>query len=178
MICFLDFETTGIDVFKDHPIEIGAVLVNDNLEIVKEYHSFINPNRKRKFKISAIKTHGIESIDQLKKYPISMDVLLSFFEEFGTNYCFSSWNISFDVTFFRKLCHQNNMMTKYNEINYRHLDLQSIMSFYYKINKIGIDKNSLDNTCLNFNIKRSEKHNALEDAKLLFEIYKKIIPNN
>jgi len=36
-ICFIDFETTGVDVFRDEPIEIGAVLVDDNLKIIKQF---------------------------------------------------------------------------------------------------------------------------------------------
>ena len=175
MICFLDFETTGIDVFKDHPIEIGAVLVNDNLEIIKEFHSFINPNRKRKFKATAVNTHGVRSMEELENFPLSNDVLIDFFDIMGLNYCFAGWNISFDVTFFRKLCHQNNMMTEFNRINYSHLDIQSMMHLYNRSNNSKIEKNSLDNVCQYFNIERSKKHNALEDAKLTLEVYKNII---
>jgi DNA polymerase III epsilon subunit family exonuclease len=175
MICFLDFETTGIDVFKDYPIEIGAVLVDDNLNIIKKFQSFINPNRKRKFKATAIKTHGYKSMSDLSNFPLSKDVLTDFFETLGSNYCFAGWNISFDVTFFRKLCHQNNMMKRYNELNYRHLDIQSMMHLFNHFKHTEIEKNSLDNTCQYFNIKRSKKHNALEDAKLTLEIYKSIV---
>ena len=175
MICFLDFETTGIDVFKDFPIEIGAILVNDKLEINEEFHSIINPNRKRKFKASATKIHGIKSVEELDMYPKSDEVINSFFDKMGTNYCFCSWNISFDVTFFRRLCHQNNIMRKYNQINYRHIDLQSIMFYYNKINNTGIYKNSLDNSCNYFGIKRSTEHNAKEDVKLLLEVYRRIL---
>lgn len=175
MICFIDFETTGIDVFKDYPIEIGAILVDENLNITKEFHSFINPNRKRRFKTTAIKTHGYKSMEEFQNYPLSKEVLEDFFEVFGTNFCFAGWNITFDVTFFRKLCHQNSMMKRYNELNYRHLDIQSMMYLFNHINNTKIEKNSLDNVCKFFNVNRSEKHNALEDAKLAFEIYKKII---
>lgn len=37
MICFIDFETTGIDVFRDEPIDFGAVLVDFNLTIKNEF---------------------------------------------------------------------------------------------------------------------------------------------
>lgn len=174
MICFLDFETTGIDVFKDRPIEIGALLVNNNFEIIKSFHSFINPEIKRHFKASAIQTHGIANIIDLKDAPFEKDVLISFFENIGTNYVFCSWNISFDVTFFRRMCHRNNKMREYNKINYRHLDLQSIMKYYNYINNISLVKNSLDENLKELNIKRSRIHSALEDSKLLFELYKVI----
>ncbi|WP_027385163.1 3'-5' exonuclease [Chryseobacterium gregarium] len=177
MICFIDFETTGIDVFKDRAIEIGAILVNENLQIVNEYHSYINPDFKRKFKASAIKTHGIESSEQLKQQPLEKDVVDLFFNNFGTDYCFCSWNISFDVTFFRRMCHRNSRMKDFNKINYRHLDLQSIMKYYNDMNKVSIGSNSLDNNLNILNIKRSKKHTALEDSKHLLELYKYLYKN-
>lgn len=174
MICFIDFETTGIDVFKDRPIEIGAILINEDLEIVKTFHSFINPNIKRQFKASAIKTHGISDVEKLKDAPSEIEVLNSFFETMGTEYSFCSWNISFDVTFFRRICHRNNKMRDFNKINYRHLDLQSIMKYYNDINNISLAKNSLDENLKRLKIERSNIHSALEDSKLLFELYKVI----
>lgn len=172
MICFIDFETTGIDVFKDRAIEIGAVLINKDLETVKTFHSFINPNIKRQFKATAIQTHGITNIDCLKNAPFEKEVLNSFFENMGTDYMFCSWNISFDVTFFRRMCHRNSKMREYNKINYRHLDLQSIMKYYNDINNIHLNQNSLNENLNRLNIKRSNIHSALEDSKLLFELYK------
>jgi DNA polymerase III subunit epsilon len=94
--CFIDFETTGIDVFKDHPVEFGAILVDENLNIIDEFYSRINPDRKRKLKASALKTHGIE-LDSLVNIPTGNIVLSSFFSRFGTNFRLASWNISFDV---------------------------------------------------------------------------------
>lgn len=174
MICFIDFETSGIDVFKDYPIELGAILVDDKLNIIKEFHSFINPERKRKISSAALKIHGFKKEDLLNM-PNSKQVITSFFNELGYDFKLAGWNISFDVVFLRKMAHQNSMMREYNKINYRHLDIQSISYLYNKMNKNLIENNSLDNMCKIFNLNRKDKHNALDDAKLTFEIYKKII---
>jgi DNA polymerase-3 subunit epsilon len=174
MICFIDFETSGIDVFKDYPIEFGAVLVDDELNIIKEFHSYINPERKRKISSAALKIHGLTP-EFLTNMPNSMEVISSFFTEMGCDYKLAGWNISFDVVFLRKMAHQNSMMREFNKINYRHLDIQSISYLYNKINANSIEKNSLDSMCKMFNLKRNDKHNALDDAKLTFEIYKRII---
>ncbi|SEF67289.1 3'-5' exonuclease [Sphingobacterium lactis] len=172
MICFIDFETTGIDVFKDRPIEIGAILINEDLEITNTFHSLINPNFKRKFKASAKKIHGIENFNYLNREPLEDEVLNLFFNKMGTNYSFCSWNISFDVTFFRRMCHRNRRMRDFNKINYRHLDLQSIMKYFNDINNVVIEENSLDNNLNILNLKRPSIHSALEDAEFLLEIYK------
>ena len=52
-ICFIDFETTGIDFFKDQPLELGALLVNKDLEIIEKFHSLIAPRTKREVSAAA-----------------------------------------------------------------------------------------------------------------------------
>ncbi|RZL06336.1 MAG: hypothetical protein EOO89_24535, partial [Pedobacter sp.] len=36
--------TTGINLIDDYPIEVGALLVDSELNIIKQFHSFIKPN--------------------------------------------------------------------------------------------------------------------------------------
>lgn len=172
--CFLDFETTGIDVFKDSPIEIGSILVNDKGKIIKEFHSFIRPRNKRVFSSSAIKVHGID-INILENARSQYDVLLDFFNTMGTDYRFSGWNINFDVSFFRGMCHYNNMMREYNKIHHRHIDVQSIVFYLKEKNLLPKELKSLDDIIKYFNLKRKNKHNALEDADLTFQVFEKLL---
>lgn len=173
MFCFLDTETTGINLFQDHVLEIGAILVDDNYEIVKEFHSYIKPDRDVSFSKSSKNTHGMKE-SFFKDKIDSKTVLNNFFDEMGTDYRFVGWNISFDVGFFRKLCHINNMTSQYNKINYRHIDLQSL--FYLFCRKNNIDRaGSLNDACEYFNIRRSNYHNAEEDAFIAYQIFKRIV---
>ena len=127
-ICFIDFETTGIDVFKYSPIEIGCLLVNESNEILKSYHSYIYPRIKRRFTSSSIKIHGIEE-DLLQNAKSQNEVLAEFFNIMGSNFRFAGWNINFDVTFFRRMCHLNSYMRLYNKIYHRHIYIQSIVHY-------------------------------------------------
>lgn len=39
---FLDFETTGLDVTTDYPIQIALILVDHHFQVVKSYSSYIS----------------------------------------------------------------------------------------------------------------------------------------
>jgi DNA polymerase III epsilon subunit-like protein len=42
----LDFETTGLDVNKDEPIQVGIIEIDENGKIIGEYQSLIKPDKK------------------------------------------------------------------------------------------------------------------------------------
>lgn len=176
-ICFIDFETTGIDVFKDNPIEFGAVLVNEKNEIVAEFHSYLALRTKRKFSAQSKLIHGLDE-SKLNEAPEQNKMLTKFFEEFGTDYRFAGWNINFDVSFFRRICHLNNFMREYNKIYHRHIDVQSISYFLSQKNIMLEREKSLSDLADYFGLERQEKHSAIEDAKLTFEVYKKLMAIN
>nr|WP_320118660.1 3'-5' exonuclease [uncultured Marinifilum sp.] len=173
-ICFIDFETTGIDVFKDNPIEFGAVLVNEENEIIKEFHSFLSLRTKRKFSAQSKAIHGLDEsnlVDACKQ----KEMLVRFFDEFGTDYRFAGWNINFDVSFFRRMCHLNNFMREYNKIYHRHIDVQSISYFLSQKGILPDREKSLSDLVDLFDLERREKHSAIEDARLTFEVYKRLM---
>ena len=173
-ICFIDFETTGIDVFRDAPLEFGAVLVNDNFDEIKKFHSKIKVEKKVHLKKSALSIHNI-TIDSLSNSPTQKELLNDFFESFGTDYRFAGWNINFDVTFFRKMCNLNGKMVLYNKINHRHLDVQSINYLANQLKLYPSEINSLSQLADHFNINRDVTHSAIEDAIITMQVYKKLI---
>lgn len=174
MICFIDFETTGIDVFRDEPIEFGAILVDDELKIIKQYSSKIAINKSVYRTKRAFNIHNI-SFEDLENAPKPKEVINNFFKEFGTDYRLSGWNINFDVSFLRKLCHKNGMMVKYNKINHRHIDTQSLAFLATELGLVEINKNSLSDWVNFFGFERSNIHTAVEDAELTFKVYKELL---
>ncbi len=173
-LCFIDFETTGSNVFEDHPLEFGAVLVNKNFEIVNEFFSSIKPPDRSQNTATAFAIHNIKLRD-LEDAPTSKVVLDDFFERFGVDYGFAGWNISFDVPFFRKLCYLNEMMDLYNKIDYRHIDVQTICKIARELTLIPGNIKSLDDCVRYFGLNRSKVHNALEDAKLTFSVFQALL---
>ena len=170
-ICFLDFETTGVNVFYDEPIQIGAILVNEELEIIGEFSSLINIDKEIGITQDAFLIHGMNR-DYLKYAPSKAEVLKSFFINMGTDFHFAGWNISFDIPFMRKICHMEGFMDQYNMINYRHIDVQSIIYFLRNASRIPKNIISLTDTLNYYGVERAIQHNALEDARLTFAIFK------
>lgn len=174
--CFIDLETTGSDYANDYPIQIGAVLVEIyNFKILKEFSSLINIPSGILISEKAKEIHGLKKED-IKNAPKPKIVLKDFFSEFGTDYAFAGWNVCFDVSFFRKICIENGFNNQYKKINFHHLDVQSIAK-YLKIKGNIEGEISLINLCKTYNLKRLEKHDALEDAKLSFEVLKRLCNN-
>ena len=174
--CFIDLETTGSDYVNDYPIQIGAILVKTkNFEIIKEYSSLINIPEGIIISEKAKEIHGLKKED-IKNAPKPKNVLKDFFNEFGTDYAFAGWNVCFDVSFFRKICIENGLKNQYKEINFHHLDVQSIAK-YLKIKGNLEGEISLSNLCKIYNLKRLKNHDALEDAKLSFEVLRRLCNN-
>lgn len=173
-ICFIDFETSGVDVFRDEPIEIGAILIDDHFNVIKKFSSRIKVERNVYLKQSAYKIHNISQLDLLNA-PTQKEVLNNYFELFGIEYRFAGWNINFDVSFFRKLCSKNGFMVKYNKINHRHLDIQSINFLANQLNLFPKKLNSLSELLNYFDIYRNQEHSAEQDALLTLEVYKKLM---
>lgn len=172
-ICFIDFETTGVSLIDDYPIEIGAILISADYIIIEEFHSFIKPNNNYRIKDSALKVHGILD-EQILNSPSEKEVLSEFFKKLGTNYRIAAWNMSFDVAFFKLLCQRNGFVSNLSKINYRHIDVQTISFVAKKLGRIPERLNSLSDVVSYFNLTRSNKHSAIEDARLLFQVYEKL----
>ena len=173
-ICFIDFETTGTDIFIDEPIEFGAILVDEWGNRINEFYSRINLPISNFEDNGAVEIHGID-YNTLVSSPSQTEVLTNFFESFGVDFSFGSWNTTFDVPFFKRMCSRNKFDSIYNRINYRHLDVQSISKIAAYTNIINPSVKSLTDCVKYFGLTRSVYHNALEDAILCYEVYKKLI---
>ena len=143
--------------------------------IIKKYSSLINVPEGVIISKKAKEIHGLEKED-IKNAPKPEKVLKDFFNEFGTDYAFAGWNVCFDVSFFRKICIENGFNNQYKEINFHHLDVQSVAK-YLKIKGNIEGEISLINLCKTYNLKRSKNHDALEDAKLSLEVLKRLCNN-
>ena len=169
-ICFIDFETTGTDLIDDYPIEIGAILVDSNMNISKEFHSFIKPNNTFKLEKTAFDIHGISELTIMQS-PAESTVLRNMFSKLGTSYRLAAWNMSFDVAFFKTMCLRNSFDEYLNKINYRHLDVQTISFIAKEIGCIPNTINSLSELANYFGLSRSAHHSAFEDARILYKVY-------
>ena len=173
-ICFIDFETTGIDVFENDPVQFAAVLIDRDLRINKQFTSLIKINTNSVINQRSMHIHGL-STKILRNAPETDVVFKKFFKEMGTNYCLGGWNISFDVPFFKKSIKKAGLEIVGNEIDYRHVDVQTIARVSRMLNLIPQDALSLSDLIDLFGLRRKENHDALEDVILTIKIFKELI---
>ena len=172
-ICFIDFETTGVDILTDHPIQLGCLLVDGNLNLIKEFSSYIRPLNEFIISERAFLIHGITR-ETILSSPDEKTVLANFFLQIGHNYKFAAWNMSFDIAFFKIFCLRNGFENHLNKINYRHIDVQTVSFIANQLGLITGNVNSLSDLASYFGIERSHNHSALEDARILYFIYKRL----
>jgi len=99
MIC-LDIETTGTDFDISSVIQISAVLVDKQLNIIDEFDEYVKPlNWYRKTKAMEVNKISEETMAE----GLSLNTALELFENFcGRNKFIASWPSGFDWPFLRK----------------------------------------------------------------------------
>ena len=159
---FLDTETTGLSIQKDHRIvEIACIETKDLIPTKKTFHKLINPERKVEEDALKIHGHTDEMLKEKKKFKDIANEFLQFIE--GKKLIIH--NASFDVSFL------NHELKK---INKKTLNIKDVVdSLEIARTKYPGVSNSLDNLCKRFNIDLSKrtKHNAILDCELLREVY-------
>ena len=161
----LDTETTGLNPKEGHRIiEIGCVeLVNRRLT-ERQFHMYINPERK--IDDGAIEVHGITN-EFLQDKPLFKDVVDDFVD-FIRGAELVIHNAPFDVGFidheFALLSPSAGKVTDFSTV---------FDSLVYARKKHPGQRNSLDALCKRYGIDNSHRdlHGALLDAEILSDVY-------
>ena len=158
----LDTETTGLSIAKGHRVvEIGCIELENQMPTSKNFHCYLNPQRK--VSEDAMKVHGYtdEFLSDKKKFKDVADDFLKFIE----NKKLIIHNAEFDVS------HLNNEL--------KHIG-KSTISTENVIDTLDIAREkypgsqiSLDALCRRFRIDNSRRklHTALIDCELLSKVY-------
>ena len=173
-----DTETTGLDPFTgDKIIEIGCVEMFDKVITGKTYHQYVNPEKQLSQEIVDI-THITD--DELKDKPVFKDIaqdFLNFINEKPTGIdknVLVAHNASFDIKF---LNHELKTAGFNNLLGFEVIDTLDIAR-----RKFPNQKATLDMLCEKFGIsleeRRKEGHGALLDAKILADVFIKLMEGN
>ena len=157
----LDTETTGLSVKEGHRIvEIGCIELNDLIPTKKNFHCYINPERKVSEK--ALEVHGYtdEFLLDKKKFIEIADEFLKFIE--GKRLIIH--NAEFDLS------HINNEL---KIIGKKKIDNEIIDTLILARDKFPGSPINLDALCKRYRIDNSKrtKHTALIDCHLLAKVY-------
>ena len=157
----LDTETTGLSVKEGHRIvEIGCIELNNLIPTKKNFHCYINPERKVSEK--ALEVHGYtdEFLSDKKKFIEIADEFLKFIE--GKRLIIH--NAEFDLS------HINNEL---KIIGKKKINNEIIDTLILARDKFPGSPINLDALCKRYRIDNSKrtKHTALIDCQLLAKVY-------
>lgn len=169
-ILVIDFETTGLDLERSLPIQLGAVLLDKQSLEEKDYFlSYIKQDVSGMSKESA-EIHGITQ-NVLDKAPIQADVIIEFLNKFGTDVYLASWNEMLDHTMLSKML--SNVGKDIYEHDYHYLDIWSLAyTHMVKSGKGDIIKS--EPTFQYFGLASRDRHDALEDCRHTAEVLRKV----
>ena len=171
-IAFIDIETTGLDFVKNEVIEIAVVLADPITERIIEEHQFFIEAKKgvdeeaarvNGYFVGKWKNKAQDSHEVARK----LNTILKNVDEIFAH------NAAFDRSFISAFM-SNNGIDKENQPKY-FLDTATIA---YLFKRTGYFTKVSLNHCLdklNLTNLRSDKHSALEDARLLKEVFFKLI---
>ena len=157
----LDTETTGLSVSDGHRIvEIGCIEINNLIPTKKQFHCYLNPERK--VSEQAFKVHGYtdEFLSKQKKFSEIVDDFLKFID--GKRLVIH--NAEFDIS------HLNNELSLIGKPKIKEEIIDTLQVARDKFPGSGT---SLDALCKKYNIdnSRREKHTAIIDCELLSKVY-------
>ena len=162
-VLVVDVEATGLDPSKHSLIEIGAVLLDENLKTIKEYSSLVAPLPGREIYKESMAVNKI-SMEELKTAPDFKTVIDEFHEAFCLDPIvptISGWNVWFDVDFMRVLY---DKVGKKWPFGHRFLDLQSVAQFFSGFRGVSLEK------LVDYYIKEKQTHRAIDDTRHTVQI--------
>jgi len=159
-----DTETTGIWAPVNRIVEIGAVKFSLNREKAEHFETLVNPEKPIPEEV--IKIHGITDT-MVKDAPLAGEAL-QYFENFcGDDAIMIAHNAPFDISFIVCELERTSLSLKNRPV----LDTVDI---YNKIFP-GLESYSLLSLASHFKLAESQRHRALDDALLVYELFKKAV---
>lgn len=169
-LIFLDLETTGLEVQNHEIIEIGAIRVNSKspFEIEEELSLKVLPFDIEKADKKALKVNGYT--EEKWKNAIPLQKALKTLENFSKNGVMAGYNVSFDWAFLHKAYSE---IGKEEPFHYHRLDILSMAYLKFFSDK-NVKRFNLSNICEILKVPRGNKHQALDDAKATYLVFKKL----
>lgn len=169
-LVFIDIETTGLSLVNSEIIEVAALVCDGKtLNLEKTFHTKIKPLHIERAEKEALKVTGYDPI----KWRGAKDLkkTLMEFANIAPNGVMVGWNIAFDWAFLEKAFEENKIIHKFD---YHKIDAMSVA--YAEIFKKGAFASiNLRKVAIIFGIKLPTIHDALNDARATYEIFKKIM---
>lgn len=168
-LAFIDLETTGLDPERHEIIEIGCLVARPSLEVIAEFEQKVRPTHLQTAEPEALNINGYNEADWLFSVDLSQAVKL--LAEKTADCIMVGQNVSFDWGFLQKAFTQTGVR---NQMHFHKLDVISMA--YAKLHgQSQPERFGLSALAEYFKIEQKRAHSALDDVRVTFEIYKKLL---
>ena len=167
-IIVFDVESTGTDVTKDEIIQIAAIKIDKEGEVIDSFERFIKPNKSVG---NSVLVHGF-SDEYLKEYGEDKEKVFKEFLEYSKDALIVGHNVNYDIS----ILNSELERCKMNKPKFKGVyDTLDIYRRFYP----NLPNHKLETLSKIFPIKHSPSHNALDDVKataylLVYAINEKI----
>lgn len=169
-LIFLDIESTGLEVQKHEIIEIGALKVEPKrpFKILQEISLKVKPQHLEKADKIALKIVGFNQ--EVWKEAVSLKEALEKLEQFADHGVLVGYNVSFDWAILDKAY---SSLGKQDPFYYHRLDVMP-MAYLKLFGKRSLKRFSLAELGQFLGIKEENRHHALDDARMTYNVFKKL----
>lgn len=169
-LIFLDLEMTGLQTQKHEIIEIGALKVNPEppFEIIEELEIKVKPKNIQSADKDALKIVGYS--EEAWRKAVDLQLALKKLDKFGAEGVMVGFNVTADWAFIDKAYFEQGRLDPFH---FRRLDVMS-MAYLVLFDEESIKRFGLGELCRFFGINRDGKHQALDDAKVTYLVFKKL----
>lgn len=162
-IIVFDLETTGISSKTERITEIGAVKLR-NMEIVEEFQTFVDPERDIPAEITNLTGITDEMVAGAPKEKQAVEDFI----KFAGNGVLVAHNADFDTSFISAVCERQGI-----DYPYRYADTLALCRAALP----HLKNHKLDTVAKEYKLGDFNHHRAIDDAKMLAEIFKQLIKN-
>lgn len=157
----VDFETTGINPSTDRIVQLAAIVVNGEGEIVDEFDTVVKPESPDNYTHGAEHIHGISESQVANGMPLS-EALKKLWDISSGN-VFTAHNARFDIGFLHAESERIGLDYRVES----HIDTLSLAR---KIDTEKSRRHSLEALCQHYGIEREKAHDAKADATATAEL--------
>ncbi|MFA6315538.1 MAG: 3'-5' exonuclease [Candidatus Paceibacterota bacterium] len=170
-LCFLDTETSGLNVNKHTILQVSFIITDELLNERLAFTQYIRPYDSE-IDEDALKINKLYDYASFTPPSIVAQNLKTVFEKYEP-LNLVGWNVSFDWDFLRKFSRETDLgLERY--FTYAPLDVRSMAfsEFYNKVRPISLHQGDVGKRLdIEYN---GELHNAETDVRLTLEIFKKL----
>jgi len=157
----VDFETTGVNPATDRIVQLAAIVVNGEGDIVEEFDTVVKPESPDNYTHGAEHIHGISESQVADGMPLSQ--ALKKLWDISSGNVFTAHNARFDIGFL----HAESERIGLNHRIESHIDTLSLAR---KIDSEKSRRHSLEALCEHYGIQREKAHDAKADATATAEL--------